>query len=126
MGEKLFTRGVRGALTIEHNTREEIETATLEILNLLIEKNKIDSKDISHVIFSLTKDIDAAFPAEFARKKLGWDNVAMICTNEVCVPGSLKMCIRVLLVINTALSQEEIQHVYIKGAVKLRPDLANL
>ena len=72
MSEKLVSRGVRGAITIESNTEAEIEAATVELLGVLLEKNKIEAKDISHVIFSLTKDIDAAFPAKFARKNLGW------------------------------------------------------
>lgn len=125
MSENLVSRGVRGAITIESNSEVEIEAATVELLGVLLEKNKIDAKDISHVIFSLTKDIDAAFPAKFARKNLGWDYVPMICTNELGVPESLKKCIRVLMVVNTSLSQEAIHHAYLKGAAKLRPDLVD-
>lgn len=124
MSNNLVSRGVRGAITVEHNTREEIENATVELLSLLIEKNKIDTSEISHAVFSLTRDIDSAFPAEFARKRLEWDHVPMICTNEVLVPDSLPLCIRVLLVINTALKQNEVHHIYLKGAARLRPDLA--
>ncbi len=118
------TRGIRGAITIAENTPEEVKSATIELLNLLIQKNGIETEDISHVIFTVTTDIDAAFPALYARKNFGWDDVAMICTNEIPVQGSLKMCIRVLIVVNTTLKQSEIKHIYLKGAERLRPDLA--
>lgn len=125
MSDNLVSRGIRGAITIESNTEKEIEDATVELLSCLLEKNKIEVGNISHVIFSLTKDIDAAFPAKFARKNLGWDHVPMICTNELGVPESLKKCIRVLMVVNTSLSQEEVHHAYLRGAVRLRPDLVD-
>lgn len=117
-------RGVRGATTVEANTSEQIEEATVELLEKIVEENNIEVEDISHVTFTVTHDIDADFPAKFARTHLKWNNVAMICTREIPVPGSVQMCVRALIVINTKLSHKEVNHVYLRGAKALRPDLA--
>ena len=86
-------------------------------------KNEVEAENISHVIFTCTKDINAAFPAKFARELFDWQYVPMMCYNELDVPNSLPLCIRALVVINTQKSQQEIKHVYLKGAAVLRPDL---
>lgn len=119
----MYVRGVRGAITLENNTVEEIKKATVELLTQMIEKNNIDLKDISSAIFTLTKDINAAYPAKFAREELNFNTVPMMCFNELEIEGSLKMCLRVLLSVNTSLSQSEINHIYLKGAKVLRKDL---
>lgn len=116
----LYCRGIRGATTIENNTREEILSATRELLILLIERNDLRPEDITSAIFSMTEDLDAEFPA-LAARELGWTEVALMCTREIPVPGSLGKCIRVLIQVNTTRSASEIQHVYIRGAVNLRP-----
>ena len=113
-------RGIRGATTVDQNSREEILAATDELLKLLIEKNDLHSDDVVSIIFTMTEDLDAEFPAVAARN-LGWVETALMCTREIPVPGSLKKCIRVLIHVNTTKSISEIQHVYIKGAVALRP-----
>lgn len=124
MSERLKeSRGVRGAITLESNTVDEIKKATVELLTQMIEKNNIDKKDISSAIFTLTKDINAIYPAKIAREELNFDSVPMMCFNELEIEGSLKMCLRVLLSINTNLKQSEINHVYLKGAQVLRKDL---
>ena len=71
----------------------------------------------------MTTDIDADFPPKYAREELGFDYVAMICTNEIPVEGSLPLCIRVLMVVNTVLTQKEIKHVFLNEAKRLRPDI---
>jgi chorismate mutase len=119
----MYCRGIRGATTVEHNDREEILAATGELLRLLIEKNDIDSDDVASAIFSLTSDLDAEFPA-LAARALGWTETALMCTREIPVPGSLGKCIRVLLHVNTTRKVSEIQHVYIRGAVNLRPSFS--
>ncbi len=111
-----YCRGIRGATTVEKNDREEILAATKELLRLLIEKNDIQAEDVASAFFSLTADLDAEFPAVAARD-LGWTEVALMCTQEIPVPGSLRKCIRVLLHVNTTRKASEIQHVYIQGAV---------
>ena len=121
----MICRGVRGATTVESNSREEILTATRQLLALMIRLNDIQADDVGSAIFSITQDLDAEFPA-LAARQLGWLDVPLICTHEVNVPGSLPNCIRILLHWNTDKSQSEIQHVYIKGAIKLRPDLSDL
>ncbi len=117
---KLYCRGIRGATTVEHNTREEILAATTEMLQILIQRNALQAEDIASAIFSVTDDLDAEFPA-LAARKLGWTEVALMCSREIPVPHSLRKCIRVLLHVNTTRSAAEIQHVYIHGAVTLRP-----
>ncbi|GCE03136.1 chorismate mutase [Dictyobacter sp. S3.2.2.5] len=116
----MYCRGIRGATTVEHNDREEILAATRELLELLIEKNDLKVEDIASAIFSLTEDLDAEFPAVAARG-LGWTETALMCTREIPVPDSLQKCIRVLIHVNTTRSAQEIQHVFIKEAVNLRP-----
>lgn len=115
----MITRGIRGATTVDANTPEEIELATLELLNELVLKNDIQKDAISHVIFTLTEGVNAEFPAKFAREKFGWENVAMMCFNELDVPNALQMCLRILIVLNC---KEDFvpEFVYLKGAANLR------
>lgn len=118
-------RGVRGATTVEADTREEILSATRQLLALMIRLNGIESADVASAIFSTTVDLNAEFPA-LAARQLGWVDPALLCSHELDVPGSLRRCIRILLHWNTEKPASEIQHVYIRGAVKLRPDLSRL
>jgi len=119
----MYCRGVRGATTVEHNDREEILVATMELLQLIVRQNDLPVEDIASAIFTVTDDLDAEFPA-LAARQLGWDGVALLCAREITVPNSLSKCIRVLLHVNTTRRSSEIQHVYIRGAVKLRPEFA--
>jgi len=121
----MWCRGVRGATTVEGNTREDILTGTRQLLALMIRLNDIDGPDVASAVFSLTRDLDAEFPA-LAARQLGWLDVPLLCTYEVDVPGSLRRCVRVLVHWNTTKPQHEIRHVYIKEAVRLRPDLSKL
>ena len=115
----MTTKGIRGAITVEANTEEALKEATLELLKELSFKNKLEPSIISHAIFTLTDDLNAAFPAKFARKDFGWDNVAMMCFHELDVPNSLKMCLRVLVVVNV--NEDFVpEFVYLKGASHLR------
>jgi chorismate mutase len=114
-------RGVRGAITVEKNTKAEILAATRELLEQLIAANAIKPEDIASALFSTTPGLDAAFPAEAARG-LGWTETPLLCMQEIPVPGSLTNCIRVLIHLNTERSQQEMKHVYLRAAVKLRRD----
>lgn len=118
----MSVRAVRGATTVDSNTVEEIIDQTKMLLKKVVEDNKIERDDIISVIFSVTGDLDAAFPAVAARQ-LGWTDIALMCTNEVSVPGSLEKCIRVLMHFNTEFKNSDIRHIYLKGARILRPDL---
>jgi chorismate mutase len=121
----MVCRGVRGATTADDNTREAILAATRQLLALMIRVNGIEPEDVGSAIFSLTRDLDAEFPA-LAARQLGWLDVPLLCTYEVDVPGSLRRCVRVLMNWNTDKPQHEVHHVYVKDAVKLRPDLSKL
>jgi chorismate mutase len=115
-------RGVKGATTVERNTREEILAATRELLQLMIEHNDINPDDVASALFTTTADLNAEFPAVAARQ-MGWTEVPLCCAHELDVPGSLRMCLRILLHVNTDKSAREVTHVYIRGARVLRPDL---
>ena len=121
----MLCRGVRGATTVAENTRDEILSAARQLLALMVRRNGIDSKDVASAIFTTSPDLDAEFPA-LAARQLGWLEVPLLCGHEMSIPGSLPRCIRVLLHWNTDLPQSAIQHVYIRDAAKLRPDLCKL
>jgi chorismate mutase len=118
-------RGVRGATTIERNEREEILTATRQLLGLMVRINGIEPRDVASALFTTTPDINAEFPA-LAARQLGWLDVPLLCTHEMAIPGSLPRCIRVLLHWNTDKRQQDIEHVYVREAKRLRPDLTKL
>ncbi len=115
----MITKGIRGAITVESNSEEALKSATLELLSKMVEENNINAGNISHAIFTTTKDLNAAFPAKFARLDLDWKDTAMMCFHELDVPNALKMCLRVLIVLNC---DENFQpkFVYLKGTEKLR------
>ena len=122
----IVCRGVRGATTVEKDSREEILAATEELLKLLLESNRIECEDIASVIFTTTPDVASEYPAVAARRLPGWGDMALLCSHEMAVPHGLKRCIRILIHWNTSKSLKEIKHIYIKGAVNLRPDIAVL
>jgi chorismate mutase len=90
----------------------------------MIEANGIRPENVAYAMFTTTSDLDAEFPAVAARH-LGWTNVALLCGQEIDVPGSLKGVVRILVLLNTDKTADEIVHVYIKGATELRPDASN-
>ena len=118
----MYCRGIRGATTAETNTAEAILTATRELLSLIIGANDLKVEDVASAIFTTTPDLTAAFPAKAARE-MGWRDVALLDAQEIPVRGSLERCIRVLIHWNTEKRQDEVVHVYIKGAKALRPDI---
>ena len=120
----MLCRGIRGATTVESNTREAIVEAARELLDALVMANDVRTEDVASAYFTTTPDLNAEFPAVAARAHFGWTNVALMCGHEMSVPGSLQMCLRILLHVNTDLAQHEIHHVYLRGAAALRPDLA--
>ena len=88
----------------------------------MIRVNGIEPEDVASALFTTTPDIDAEFPA-LAARQLGWINVALLCGYELGVPGALPLCIRVLIHWNTKKTAKEIQHVYLREAARLRPDI---
>ncbi len=115
----MITKGIRGAITVDENSVDAIKDATLELLRELVKQNNIDISKISHVIFTLTDDLNAAFPAKFARIDMGWKETAMMCFHELDVPNSLSKCLRVLIVLNCD-EKFTPKFVYLKGASNLR------
>ena len=116
-------RGIRGATTVETNTRDDILSSTRELLAEMVRVNDVRKEDVASAWFTTTPDINAEFPAVTARNDFGWDNIALMCAHEMNVPGSLPMCLRILIHVNTERHQAEICHVYLRGAAVLRPDL---
>lgn len=116
-------RGVRGATTVSHNNEQEIIIAAEELFREMMKVNEINPEAVASVFISTTEDLDAAFPAKALRKLEDWTYVPVMCMRELPVPNSLKMCIRVMLHLNTDVAQQEIIHVYLNGAQVLRPDL---
>ncbi|MBN2293989.1 MAG: chorismate mutase [Pirellulales bacterium] len=118
-------RGVRGATTTDSNTSEDILKATRQLLAIMIRLNEISPEDVASATFTVTKDLDAEFPA-LAARQLGWIHVPLLCSYELDVPGSLQKCVRILLHWNTEKTAEDITHVYIKDATRLRPDISDI
>lgn len=116
-------RGIRGATTVTADQPDLILQATCELLEAILEENnKLQLEDVASAIFTLTDDLVSTFPALGARQ-IGWGLVPMMCAREIPVPGSLPRVIRVLVHWNTEVPQSEVKHVYLRDAVKLRPDL---
>ena len=117
------TRGIRGATTVAEDDPDQILQATRELLEAIVKENAdMKPEDIGSAIFTVTEDLAATFPAQAARQ-MGWNMVPMMCAREIPVPGSLPKAIRVLVHWNTDTPQSQIKHVYLRDAVKLRPDL---
>jgi len=118
-------RGVRGATVASTNQPEAILLATRELLEAILAANHtLAPDDIASALFTVTADLSAAYPAEAARL-LGWAETPLMCAREIPVPGSLPLCIRVLIHWNTELPQSAIQPIYLREAAQLRPDLGS-
>ena len=118
-------RGVRGAITVERDDATLLLDATERLLRTIVAENDIRTGDIASALFTLTPDLVSQFPAAAARR-IGWTQVPLLNFTEIGVTGSLPMCIRVMLHVNTDKRQDEIVHVYLDGAQVLRPDLPRI
>ena len=116
-------RGIRGATTASANTREAILDATRELLDAIVRANDLCAADVASVFFTTTLDLDAAFPARAARD-LDWSDAALLDAQAPAVDGDLPRCIRVLIHWNTDRAVNQVKHVYLRDAQKLRPDRA--
>jgi chorismate mutase len=119
---EIKVRGVRGAVTVDADDAGLIHDATRRLLLEIVTRNEIAIDDIASVLFTLTPDIRAAFPA-LAARDMGWTHVAMLHAVEIDVPGAIRRCIRVMLQFNTTRAMPDIEHVYLGEAARLRPDL---
>ena len=116
-------RGIRGAITATSNTSEDILSSTEKLLSEVVRQNSIKTDDIASIIFTLSPDLNAVFPAEAARK-IGWSFVPLLCASEINVPGGLQKCIRILMHVNTGKKPNEINHIYLEGAKVLREEFS--
>ncbi len=117
--QKTLVRGIRGATTAGSNQAVEIHKATGELLEEIVKRNRVKPEMIAAIFFSATPDLNSAFPAKAARQ-MGWTQVPLFCQVEIDVPEAIHRCIRVLILINTDLGQDEVEHVYLKDTKKLR------
>jgi len=116
-------RGIRGATTVRADEADLILAATRELLEAILAANPaMQTEDVASALFTVTADLVATFPPQAARQ-MGWGLVPMMCAREIPVPNSLPRVIRVLVHWNTAMPQNQITHVYLREAAKLRPDL---
>ncbi len=113
---------IRGAVTVEENSKACIWENTKLMLNEIIRANNLNIEDIVSVLFTCTRDLDAAYPAVAARE-IGIVDAALMCVQELYVVGSLEMCVRVAVNVETDKKQKEMKHIYLKGAERLRPDI---
>ena len=116
-------QGIAGVTSFERNDAAEILEAKDELQRRLIDANELDPDDIVSALFTVTRDLDAAFPAR-AAEEFGWNIVALLHATEIPVPGSLPRCIRLLVHAYTRRARGEIKHCYLRGAMVLRPDRA--
>ncbi|NLV88586.1 MAG: chorismate mutase [Tissierellia bacterium] len=119
----MSTVAIRGATTVEDNTADNILEATRDLLSVIEKNNNIDRDKVISIIFTCTSDLDKAYPAKAARQ-LGYLNAALMCFNEMYVVGSLRKCIRVMVLYNSDMEQKDVKHIYLKDAKALRPDLS--
>jgi len=115
-------RALRGATTVDEDTREQVFARTIALLEAMFERNDVDKDDLVSVIFTATDDIHSAFPATAARE-LGLGDVPLLCARELDIEGATPRCIRVLAHLSTERARHELHHVYLEGAVGLRDDL---
>ena len=116
-------RGIRGATSVEVDDRDAVLEATAELLRQVLDRNGVtDLERVSSAFFTTTPDLVSCFPAEAARE-LGFGSVPLLCASEIAVAGALPRLVRVLLHVETDLSQTQVRHVYLRRAKQLRPDL---
>jgi chorismate mutase len=119
----MTVRGIRGAVNIAENSKEEILSKSRELLEAIVKANKVKAEDIATAIFTLSPDLNADFPA-YAARQMGWRDVPLMCARELDVPGAMARVIRVLLLVNSKIPASKIKHQYLGDTPQLRPDLA--
>ena len=116
-------RAIRGAVQVDADEREAILEGTTELVTEVMARNDLTPDDVISVLFTLTSDLRAEFPA-LAARKIGFGEVPMMCATEIPVPGALPRVVRLMMHVETTRSRPEIQHVYLRGAAALRLDIA--
>ncbi len=117
------SHAIRGAISIDEDTPDQIAAATRELLGQIVARNHLEMDEIVSVFFTLTTDLTTAFPA-LAARKMGWVDVPLLCATEIPVPGSMPRCLRTLLQVELRAPRPLDTHIYLREAVALRPDVA--
>lgn len=115
-------RALRGATTVDADTPEQIHERVTTLLKEMWARNEVEHDDLISILFTVTDDITSAFPATAARS-IGLGDVPLICAREIPVPGSMPLCVRVLVHFETDKARSELHHVYLENAKSLRDDL---
>lgn len=118
----MSVRAVRGAIQVDDNERDLILAGTAELVRAVMDRNELTSEDVISIIFTVTGDLDADFPA-YAARQLGLTEVPLLCTVEIPVPGAMPRVVRMLAHVDTDRQRSDIRHVYLRGAAALRTDL---
>ena len=116
-------RAIRGATTVSENSADAIAEAVTEMLDDIESRNQLDPTQILSVTFSVTKDLDAIFPAAIARRRPKWDFVPLLDVQQMHVDGAIARCIRLMMYVPLSVAQCNVNHAYMRGAKNLRPDL---
>ena len=119
----MAVRAVRGAVQISGNDRDEILAGTTELVTEVMRRNELSTDDVISVLFTATPDLTAEFPA-LAARKLGFQEVPLLCASELDVPAAMPRVVRLMMHIETSKPRSALQHVYLRGAVALRLDIA--
>ena len=114
---------IRGAITVKENSIKEIKSATTKLLNEIFAQNNIQEENVINIIFTVTDDLDALNPATVTREEIKIDSIPLLCVQEMKVKNGLPKCIRVMIQVYSDLKKEHVKHIYLEGAVNLRPDL---
>ena len=119
----MSVRAIRGAIQVDENTSAAIREGVLELMPEILKSNNLTNNELISVFFTTTADLNADFPASFARE-IGFENVPLICSVEIDVPGALPRVIRAMVHVECNLDRTQIKHIYLRGAAALRRDLA--
>ncbi len=115
-------RALRGATTVDEDTRAQVFERVQALLTSMLERNDVHHDDLISIVFTATDDIHSCFPAEAARA-LGLGDVPLLCARELDIDGATPRCLRILVHLTTSRSRAELHHVYLEGASNLRDDL---
>ena len=118
----MAVRAVRGAIQVDQDDRDEVLTATSELLSAVLERNALRPDDLISVVFTATPDLTSEFPA-YAARQMGITDVPLLCATEIAVPGAMPRVLRLLAHVETDLPRADVRHVYLRGAAALRTDL---
>jgi chorismate mutase len=116
-------RAIRGAIQVDADDRDAILEGTGELVTAVMTRNDLTPDDVISVLFTVTPDLTAEFPA-LAARKLGFHAVPLMCATEIPVEGAMPHVVRLMAHVDTERPRSEIQHVYLRGAVGLRQDIA--